>query len=96
MGSEEGKVVILGAKDASKIVEELGGSFAAGKTRSYEWRRSQLKILIKVAEDHEQEIVDALTSDLSKPEFEAYIQEVHIFLPPFFFYYYSFTFYIYI
>ncbi|RXH90975.1 hypothetical protein DVH24_006920 [Malus domestica] len=64
------------SKDALTMVEELRASYNSGKTRSYEWRESQLNNLLKVAELHEQEIVDALRSDLSKPEFEAYVQEV--------------------
>nr|XP_028949615.1 aldehyde dehydrogenase family 3 member H1-like isoform X1 [Malus domestica] len=64
------------SKDALAMVEELRASYNSGKTRSYEWRVSQLKNLVKVAEHHEQEIVDALRSDLSKPEFEAYVHEI--------------------
>ena len=58
------------------MVEELRASFGSGKTRSYEWRVSQLKKLEKVTEYHEAEIIEALRSDLSKPEFESYVQEV--------------------
>lgn len=74
----EEQKVHFDSKDALTMVEELRGSYGSGKTRSYEWRESQLKNLLKVAEHHEQEIVDALRSDLSKPEFEAYVQEVLI------------------
>ncbi|XP_008219616.1 PREDICTED: aldehyde dehydrogenase family 3 member H1 isoform X1 [Prunus mume] len=72
----EEQKVHFDSKDALTMVEELRGSYGSGKTRSYEWRESQLKNLLKVAEHHEQEIVDALRSDLSKPEFEAYVQEI--------------------
>lgn len=72
----EEQTVHFDSKDALTMVEELRGSYGSGKTRSYEWRESQLKNLLKVAEHHEQEIVDALRSDLSKPEFEAYVQEI--------------------
>ncbi|KAF3447002.1 hypothetical protein FNV43_RR12182 [Rhamnella rubrinervis] len=73
--NEEGQVV-FGASEASRLAEELRASFISCKTRSYEWRRSQLKNLLKVAEYHEQEIIEALRSDLSKPEFESYVQEI--------------------
>lgn len=72
---EETKVV-FDAEAASRLVEELRGGFTAGKTRTYEWRMSQLKGIMKIVEDHEQEIVEALRSDLSKPELEAVIYEV--------------------
>lgn len=58
------------------VVEELRGSYASGKTRSYEWRVSQLENLLKLSSDHEQDIVDALRSDMSKPELESIIYEV--------------------
>lgn len=74
----EEQKVHFDSKDALTMVEELRGSYGSGKTRSYEWRESQLKNILKVAANHEQEIVDALRSDLSKPEFEAYVQEVLI------------------
>ncbi|KAM1024849.1 hypothetical protein ACFX15_037394 [Malus domestica] len=64
------------SKDALAMVEELRANYNSSKTRSYKWRVSQLKNLVKVAEHHEQEIVDALCSDLSKPEFEAYVHEL--------------------
>ncbi|XP_009379028.2 aldehyde dehydrogenase family 3 member H1-like isoform X2 [Pyrus x bretschneideri] len=73
---EEQKRMYFDSKDALAMVEELRASYNSGKTRSYEWRVSQLNNLVKVAEHHEQEIVDALHSDLSKPEFEAYVHEI--------------------
>ncbi|KAB1221082.1 Aldehyde dehydrogenase family 3 member H1 [Morella rubra] len=72
----EEKKVVFDAEAASRLVEELRGGFTAGKTRTYEWRMSQLKGIMKIVEDHEQEIVEALRSDLSKPELEAVIYEV--------------------
>lgn len=68
--------MVFDAEAASRLVEELRGGFTAGKTRTYEWRMSQLKGIMKIVEDHEQEIVEALRSDLSKPELEAVIYEV--------------------
>ncbi|KAH0662307.1 hypothetical protein KY284_027238 [Solanum tuberosum] len=62
--------------DAEAIVKELRGTYGTGKTKSYEWRVSQLKALFKIAENHEKEITDALYSDLSKPELEAFIHEI--------------------
>ena len=61
---------------ASSMVKELRDEFLSGKTRSYEWRVTQLKNIIKMSEDREQDIVKALHSDLGKPEFESSIYEV--------------------
>ncbi|KAF8404073.1 hypothetical protein HHK36_008950 [Tetracentron sinense] len=61
---------------AASLVKELRGSFASGKTKSYEWRIAQLKSIIKMIEDNEKEIVEALREDLSKPELEAFVSEI--------------------
>lgn len=63
-------------EDAAAMVAELRGTFMSGKTRSYEWRISQLKGILKMMEDNENEIVDALRSDLNKPAFESVLYEV--------------------
>lgn len=62
--------------DGATMMKELRGTFGSGKTKSVEWRRSQLKALLKLAEFHEGEILEALRSDLSKPELESLLQEV--------------------
>ncbi|CAO2834503.1 unnamed protein product [Amaranthus hypochondriacus] len=63
-------------EDAAAMVTELRGTFMSGKTRSYEWRISQLKGILKMMEDNENEIVDALRSDLNKPAFESVLYEI--------------------
>ncbi|KAM6542055.1 hypothetical protein CsatB_006502 [Cannabis sativa] len=70
------KEEVFDSTTASFLLKELKQSFASGKTRSYEWRVSQLKSILKFVNDHEQDVVDALRSDLSKPEFESVIYEV--------------------
>ncbi|KAL3513644.1 hypothetical protein ACH5RR_026361 [Cinchona calisaya] len=62
--------------DPTATVKELRGTFDSGKTKSYEWRVSQLKALLKLASFHEKEIIDALHSDLSKPELESFLFEI--------------------
>ncbi|KAK9945840.1 hypothetical protein M0R45_011336 [Rubus argutus] len=74
--TEEVRRVVFDSREASAMVEELRASFGSGKTRSYEWRASQLNKLEKVTEYHEAEIIEALRSDLSKPEFESFVQEI--------------------
>ncbi|KAJ7945133.1 Aldehyde dehydrogenase [Quillaja saponaria] len=61
---------------ASLLVEELRNNFDSGKTRSYEWRVSQLKSIAKMLEEKEKDIIDALYKDLGKPGQEAFISEV--------------------
>ncbi|MED6184693.1 hypothetical protein PIB30_049962 [Stylosanthes scabra] len=65
------------AETASLIVKNLAATFASGKTRTYEWRASQLKALTKLFSDaHQQQIVDALYSDLAKPPLETVAYEI--------------------
>lgn len=66
-------------ESARLMMRELRETYSSGKTRSYEWRISQLNNLLKIAEFHEKEIVEALRSDISKPEFETFVHEVCVF-----------------
>lgn len=68
----------LTVETASTLLNELRATFASGETRSYKWRISQLKQLYKIAEHHEQEIVDALLSDVGKPPLETVAYEVRL------------------
>jgi hypothetical protein len=76
MAAVEESRVVVDAEVAARLVKGLREAFVAGKTRSYEWRVSQLKSILKMAEDHEQDIADALRSDLAKPELESVVYEV--------------------
>ncbi|KAL8482201.1 hypothetical protein ACS0TY_028379 [Phlomoides rotata] len=58
------------------VADDLRAVYAAEKTRSYEWRVSQLKALLKIATHHEKEILEALRSDLNKPEHEGFLHEI--------------------
>ncbi|KAH6780333.1 aldehyde dehydrogenase 3H1 [Perilla frutescens var. hirtella] len=64
--------------DAEAAVRELRSTYATGKTKSYEWRVSQLKSLLKIVTLHKEDIIDALRSDLKKPEFESVIHEISV------------------
>ncbi|XP_021743693.1 aldehyde dehydrogenase family 3 member H1-like isoform X1 [Chenopodium quinoa] len=66
----------FGGEDAAEMVTELRRNFVSGKTRSYEWRVTQLKSIVKFVEERETEIVDALRSDINKPEFESVLFEI--------------------
>lgn len=73
---------------AALLVRELRKSFDSGRTKSYEWRISQLEGIAKMLEEKEEEIIKALDKDLSKPGFESFITEVLYF--PFYFYHFPF------
>lgn len=74
---EKKKTEVFDSETASYLVNELRQSFASAKTRSYECRVSQLKSIVKLVNDHEQDIIDALRSDLAKPELESVVYEVY-------------------
>ncbi|XP_058724525.1 aldehyde dehydrogenase family 3 member H1-like isoform X1 [Vicia villosa] len=76
MASSTAKTKVFDSEEALATVNILREAFVSGKTRSYEWRVSQLKALLELTEKHEQEIFDALFSDLAKSEAEAFIQEI--------------------
>lgn len=65
-------------EEATAMVSELRRTFSTGKTRSYEWRVAQLKSIAKMVNERETEIVEALRSDLNKPEFESVLYEVSL------------------
>ncbi len=56
-------------------VEKLRQTFRSKRTRSYEWRVSQLKALRKFLVEKEKEINEALWKDLRKGDFESAITE---------------------
>uniref|UniRef100_A0A6N2LW83 Aldehyde dehydrogenase n=1 Tax=Salix viminalis TaxID=40686 RepID=A0A6N2LW83_SALVM len=72
---EEGKTV-FDVEAANVLSKELRDVFASGKTRSYEWRISQLKSIVKMCDEHEEDIADALRQDLSKPQLESIVYEL--------------------
>ncbi|KAK3427620.1 hypothetical protein EUGRSUZ_F03800 [Eucalyptus grandis] len=75
MAGEDKKQQPFDSKAASSLVAELRGAFASGTTRSYQWRESQLRGLLRMTDEHEQDIVAALRSDLGKPELESVLYE---------------------
>ncbi|KAK7282715.1 hypothetical protein RIF29_11704 [Crotalaria pallida] len=70
---------VFDAEEASLLVKDLRVSFGSGKTRSYEWRVSQVKALLKLVVDNEQLIIDALRSDLARPPLETVVYEIGMF-----------------
>ena len=54
----------------------LRETFRSRKTRSSQWRKSQLKALLKFLKDDEEEICKVLFEDLGKPRAECFRDEV--------------------
>ncbi|KAL6492895.1 hypothetical protein OROGR_032654 [Orobanche gracilis] len=65
------------AEGLERVARDLRSVYGGGKTKAYDWRVSQLKALLKLTTHHETEIIEALRSDLNKPELEAFVHEVH-------------------
>lgn len=59
-------------------VQELQARFAAGWTRTVEWRAAQLRGVLRMATEMEAEICDALHADLGKPKTEAHVHEISL------------------
>ncbi|KAI4336469.1 hypothetical protein L6164_014991 [Bauhinia variegata] len=76
MPEEEEKNQLFDGEKAALLVKDLRRTFDTGKTKSYDWRISQLKGIAKMLEEKEKDIIEALYKDLSKPGFEAFISEV--------------------
>lgn len=50
-------------------------AFASGRTRSYDFRRQQLKQILRLVVENESAIVDVINQDLRRPEFETRLAE---------------------
>ncbi len=61
---------------STEIVRRQRNFFNSGSTRPVSFRIEQLKLLRRVIQEHENEIMDALKGDLSKPRLEGYISEI--------------------
>ena len=64
------------AVDIPAVVAGLRKVYASGRTRSIEWRRTQLKALEKLVTENEGRIADALAQDLDRSPFEAWLADV--------------------
>lgn len=76
MADEEKNGAIFDSEAAGLLVKEVRDVFNSGKTKNYDWRISQLKGILKMVEDNENDIMEALDSDLSKPQLEVFISEI--------------------
>jgi aldehyde dehydrogenase (NAD+) len=61
--------------DVVKTVARLRQTFATGKTRSVQWRQTQLRALEKMMVENEPAIAAALEEDLDRSPFEAWLAD---------------------
>ena len=59
-------------------LDQLKDVVISGKTRQEKWRRKQLNALSKLLENHQKEILNALSDDLRKPPTEALFEIIAI------------------
>ena len=58
------------------MVAGLRATYRTGATRTLEWRRAQLKQMIRMLEENEAAFSDALRIDLGKPTVEGFITDI--------------------
>ena len=61
----------MATTDFSSIISTANGAFANGKTKPVEWRREQLRQLIKMLDENEEDMAAAMHKDLRKHRNEA-------------------------
>lgn len=66
--------------DLNGIVDCARRCFESGKTQDIEFRRRQLMGMMRLLEENENLIVEALDSDFKKPPFETRMAEIHFVL----------------
>lgn len=62
---------------ALRLAGELRAAYESGRTRSLAWRQSQLRGLLRLLAEKEEDAFRALHDDLGKHRAEAYRDEVH-------------------
>ncbi|MBW3041400.1 aldehyde dehydrogenase family protein [Prochlorococcus marinus] len=62
----------------NSVFNQLQDLVLSGKTRQEKWRRKQLHALSDLVENHQQEILNALSKDLKKPPTEAFFEIIAI------------------
>ncbi|WBP93991.1 aldehyde dehydrogenase family protein [Mycolicibacterium neoaurum] len=64
------------ATDIPAVVARMRATYATGRTRDLEWRRTQLRALERLVVDNEEAIAAALKTDLGRQAFEAWLADV--------------------
>lgn len=60
----------------TEIRKTLTETLDSGRTRGREWRKRQLKGIIDLLEENEDQLVEAMGADLGKPPFEAWMTDL--------------------
>ncbi|MEV5835643.1 aldehyde dehydrogenase family protein [Nocardia sp. NPDC052112] len=66
----------MSAEPVTAAVERMRRGFASGRTRGLEWRLEQLRNLVKLLDEQEDEIVAALAEDLGRSKQEAWFGDI--------------------
>jgi aldehyde dehydrogenase (NAD+) len=62
--------------DLDSTADRLRATFAGGRTRDLAWRERQLDGLLRLIEEREAELLDALAADLGRPPFEGWLADL--------------------
>lgn len=62
--------------DVGAVIERLRTTFDSGRTTDLAWRRRQLRGLIDLLHEHEEDLLAALAADLGKPAFDGWLTEL--------------------
>lgn len=73
--SLDGEPETFGSQEAAELVSSLRAVFRSGRTRSAEWRETQLRGLARLMEDQEELIFDTLAKDLRRNRVESLLCE---------------------
>ncbi|XP_078166717.1 aldehyde dehydrogenase 3F1 [Carex rostrata] len=66
----------MGVLGLESVVAEARTTFESGKTRGFDWRQSQLKSLLRLLKEREDDMCKVLKDDLGKHRVEAFRDEV--------------------
>ena len=59
-----------------ELLAGLRATFRSGRTRPIDWRRHQLKAIVRMLDENEDAFVDALAEDLGRPRLEGYAADI--------------------
>lgn len=59
-----------------ELVGSLRATFDSGRTRPVDWRKSQLRALLRMIDEHEADLTRAIHDDLRRHEIEAYAADI--------------------
>ncbi|XP_002966702.2 aldehyde dehydrogenase family 3 member H1 [Selaginella moellendorffii] len=68
--------VAMDPLQTDRLVAELRDEFRSGRTRPMDWRAAQLRAMLRMIDEREGEIIEALDRDIGKPAYETYVAEL--------------------